>query len=205
MYVKTLARDSTGTLWAGVVRTGKGYGLLRFDHGAWTSYESPEIDGKNMKVQSLLSDRQGSLWIGTSDKGLYRIANGRLDHFDTTTGLSANTVSQIFEDREGGLWVVTPEGVDHFWDLAVLTSDPGRASRQTTWTPWSQMEMGPYGRAAWEHWMFLTMGTFAVLGMATGCRPIWSRTSSAIRITGSGSPGEDSFVITKGIVFIPSP
>jgi ligand-binding sensor domain-containing protein len=32
MYVKTLARDSTGTLWAGVVRTGKGYGLLRFDH-----------------------------------------------------------------------------------------------------------------------------------------------------------------------------
>jgi ligand-binding sensor domain-containing protein len=121
MYVKTLARDSTGTLWAGVVRTGKGYGLLRFAHGTWTSYESPEIDGKNMKVQSLLSDREGTLWIGTSDKGLYRIANGRLDHFDTTTGLSANTVSQIFEDREGGLWVVTPEGVDHFWDLAVLS------------------------------------------------------------------------------------
>jgi ligand-binding sensor domain-containing protein len=74
-----------------------------------------------MKVQSLLSDHEGSLWIGTSDKGLYRIANGRLDHFDTTTGLSANTVSQIFEDREGGLWAVTPEGVDHFWDLAVLS------------------------------------------------------------------------------------
>ena len=102
MYVKTLARDITGTLWAGVVRTGRGYGLLRFDHGAWTSYESRDIDGKNMKVQSLLSDREGSLWIGTSDKGLYRMANGHLDHFDTTTGLSANTVSQLFEDRPCG-------------------------------------------------------------------------------------------------------
>lgn len=121
MYVKTIARDSTGTLWAGVVRTGRGYGLLRFAHGAWQSYETPEVDGKNMKVQSLLSDREGSLWIGTSDRGLYRLANGRLDHFDITTGLSANTVSEMFEDREGSLWVVTPEGVDHFWDLAVLS------------------------------------------------------------------------------------
>ena len=80
----------------------KGYGLLRFAHGAWTSYESPEIDGKNMKVQSLLSDREGSLWIGTSDKGLYRIANGRLDHFDTTTGLSANTGFADFCGQGGG-------------------------------------------------------------------------------------------------------
>ena len=121
MYVRTLVRDRTGTLWAGVVRTGKGYGLLQYAHGAWASYETTAVDGQNMKVQSLLSDREGSLWIGTSDKGLYRLANGRLDRFDTTTGLSSNTVSQIFEDREGGLWVVTPEGLDHFWDLAVLS------------------------------------------------------------------------------------
>jgi ligand-binding sensor domain-containing protein len=121
MYVKALVRDSAGTLWAGVVRTGKGYGLLRYAYGVWASYETPEVDGKNMKVQSLLSDREGALWIGTSDNGLYRLANGRLDRFDTTRGLSSNTVSQIFEDREGGLWVVTPEGVDHFWDLAVLS------------------------------------------------------------------------------------
>ena len=66
-------------------------------------------------------DRQGSLWIGTVDKGLYRLVDGRLDHFDRSDGLSGMAVSQIFQDREGNLWLVTPGGVDKFRDLDVVS------------------------------------------------------------------------------------
>ena len=68
---------------------------------------------------------------GTADKGLYKLSDGRLDHFDTIDGLSDHDVLSIFEDHEGGVWVVTPKGVDYFRDYAVLsfTSSEGSVRR----------------------------------------------------------------------------
>ena len=41
--------------------------------------------------------------------------------FDREDGLSGNSVYQIFQDHEGGIWVATGEGVDHFRDLPIVT------------------------------------------------------------------------------------
>jgi ligand-binding sensor domain-containing protein len=79
------------------------------------------IDGGTLSVSVLYAVRNGSLWIGTNNAGLYRLANGRLDHFTTSDGLSNQNVLSIFEDHEGGVWVVTPMGVDYFRDYSVLT------------------------------------------------------------------------------------
>jgi signal transduction histidine kinase/ligand-binding sensor domain-containing protein len=119
--VRSIATSSDGSLWAGLDVKGKGAGLLRYTNGRWISYIVPGIDGRDFFVSSLLAERNGSLWIGTADKGLYKLSDGRLDHFDTADGLSDHNVLSIFEDHEGGVWVVTPKGVDYFRDYAVLS------------------------------------------------------------------------------------
>jgi signal transduction histidine kinase/ligand-binding sensor domain-containing protein len=69
--------------------------------------------------RSLLRDRNGGLWIGTTDQGLLHVHQGRTDCFTRADGLSSNTVSDMFEDREGDVWVATVSGLDRFRDLAV--------------------------------------------------------------------------------------
>ena len=119
--VRSMASSPDGSLWAGLDLKGEGAGLLRYTNGRWISYIAPGIDGRDFSVSSLLAERNGSLWVGTADKGLYKLSDGRLDHFDTIDGLSDHNVLSIFEDHEGGVWVVTPKGVDYFRDYAVLS------------------------------------------------------------------------------------
>ena len=59
--------------------------------------------------------------IGTVDKGLVHIHEGRTDLFSKTDGLSGDRVYAIFRDREGNVWVSTTEGLDRFRDQAVAT------------------------------------------------------------------------------------
>ncbi|HZZ14954.1 MAG TPA: triple tyrosine motif-containing protein [Candidatus Sulfotelmatobacter sp.] len=125
--VTSLASTSDGMLWAGTQHNGEGEGLLQFAHGAWNTYVTPSVDGRQLSVSALLAAKDDVLWIGTTDKGLYRLSNGVLDHIDVEDGLSGRRVLSILEDREGGLWAVTPMGVDFFRDYATLsfTSNEG--------------------------------------------------------------------------------
>jgi signal transduction histidine kinase/ligand-binding sensor domain-containing protein len=119
--ITSLASRSDGSMWAGTQLQGKGGGLLHLANGDWNSYVAPGVDGGTLSVSALYAVRNSSLWIGTTNAGLYRLANGHLDHFTTADGLSNQNVLSIFQDHEGGVWVVTPMGVDYFHDYAVLT------------------------------------------------------------------------------------
>jgi ligand-binding sensor domain-containing protein len=69
---------------------------------------------------TLFKDAHGAVWIGTESDGLYRLYQGKAEHFSSRDGLSGDTVWTIAEDREGTLWVATDKGLDSFHDLPVL-------------------------------------------------------------------------------------
>jgi signal transduction histidine kinase/ligand-binding sensor domain-containing protein len=122
MYgVAALAATPDGTLWVGVAKAGPGMGLQRIIDGRWHSFDLPTLQGSSLVVVSLLADRQGALWVGTYDRGVYRIHGDRVDHFDHTNGLSGDFVNTLAEDREGNIWVVTTQGVDRFADMPVAS------------------------------------------------------------------------------------
>jgi ligand-binding sensor domain-containing protein/anti-sigma regulatory factor (Ser/Thr protein kinase) len=78
-------------------------------------------------ANTVMVDRQGSLWVGSKDDGLWRfsgagaIASGltgptgpELEQFTKRDGLSGNIVECAIEDREGNVWVGTDQGLDRF-------------------------------------------------------------------------------------------
>lgn len=119
--VGALATTPDGAVWVGIAKAGPGLGLQRLVDGRWQSFDTPAFNGSALVVTSLYADREGALWVGTFDRGLYRIRGQQVDHFDRTKGLSSNNVRDLTEDREGNIWVVTPQGVDRFADVPVAS------------------------------------------------------------------------------------
>jgi len=85
-----------------------------------TAYPYP-MPAQQSFARTRLRDRDGGLWIGTIDHGLVHVHQGRIDSFAQANGLSGDTVTALFEDREGNVWVATSNGLDRFRDLAVVT------------------------------------------------------------------------------------
>lgn len=64
------------------------------------------------QVTSILEDRDGFLWVGTSE-GVARLGAAGFQTFGSKQGLKALDVMALLEDREGGIWVGGQEdGVD---------------------------------------------------------------------------------------------
>ena len=119
--VNALALDSNGTLWIGLLPQGPGKGLGRLENGVFKSFVAPGFDGSKLAVFALTFDRDGSLWVGTLGNGLFRIRGNVVEHYGRAEGLSSDFVNDLFEDREGILWVTTTNGIDSFRDPRVVT------------------------------------------------------------------------------------
>ncbi len=75
------------------------------------------------RIQAILTDRQGALWIGTN-AGLVRWVNGKVERFPVTDPLATASILALMEDREGNLWVGTETaGLDILRDQRFRTLD----------------------------------------------------------------------------------
>jgi signal transduction histidine kinase/ligand-binding sensor domain-containing protein len=118
--ISGLAAAPDGSIWVGIAKRGRGLGLQQLTQGRWHAFKTADLDGETLQVLALHLDQSGVLWIGTGDRGIYRIYTNKVDHFDTTSGLSSNLVLSFLDDREGNLWVVTNSGIDRFSDTPVV-------------------------------------------------------------------------------------
>jgi signal transduction histidine kinase/ligand-binding sensor domain-containing protein len=116
-----LARGPDGSLWVGTFRDGPGRGLGRLTNGIFQPFMTPGFDGSKLRVQSMIFDRDGDLWVSTEGQGIFRIQGNLVDHYGRKEGLSSDTVPAVFEDREGILWAATPDGIDNFRDPRVTS------------------------------------------------------------------------------------
>ena len=101
-------------------------GVQEYANGSWKGYNAVGFHGSSITANILFRDREGALWVGTVDEGLYRIWNGKADHFTMSDGLSSDQVNAVREDAEGNIWVATIAGVDCFRDIPVADYTPHR-------------------------------------------------------------------------------
>jgi len=110
-----VAEDNDGALLIGTHS-----GVRRFVDGKTEPYPLSGTE-QQFQVTKLLRDRNGDLWIGTSERGVIHAHQGTTDVFGPSAGLSGNDIVTLFEDREGDIWMSTVNGLDRFRDLAVAT------------------------------------------------------------------------------------
>ena len=108
-FVRAIIADADNRVWAGTV---DGH-ILHFNNETFHL-----LVNLNYRVNTLYKDRNGNLWAGTFDKGLYRIhlKTGDIDVFDITKGLSHNTILCIHEDERQPdiLWIGTIKGLNRY-------------------------------------------------------------------------------------------
>lgn len=110
-----IAETSDGSI---IVGTYGGDGLKRLAGGVYEDYPVGKF-GPKVSTRVLLRDSDGGLWIGTHGRGLIHTHKGSVDQFTHVDGLSGNSVLDLFEDREGNVWVATERGLDRFRALLV--------------------------------------------------------------------------------------
>ena len=126
-----VATGPSGTVWAATDGIGRDLGVRYFSGGKWASYIVPGFDGSKVNALAMHVDRNGSLWIGTDNSGLYRVHDGIAEHYGTADGLSGNAVHSFYEDREGNLWALTDAGIDMFRDTPVVSYSTREGLSQT--------------------------------------------------------------------------
>lgn len=108
-----LAEDLDNSIWVGTV----GAGLARYDplKARYTYYRHSQQTGSlpDDRIQALLVDRQGTLWVG-SWRGLSRRVRGS-ENFETVRlnqegSTAESTVQALFESSDGRIWVGTRQG-----------------------------------------------------------------------------------------------
>jgi ligand-binding sensor domain-containing protein len=95
------AIDRFGNIFSG------SYGGLHVQPGKTLEPKAP----LNMRIDNLLIDRNGYLWAGTFDKGLYRIeytdSNEKISFSQQQHLLQGRDIRFLYEDRKGNVWVGT--------------------------------------------------------------------------------------------------
>ena len=85
-------------------------GLRRWHDGQWVEDRGP-LPWEDPGLTALMETATGDVWVGTYTKGIYVAGrSGFRQQVDVGSGLSHNTVSCFWEDREGNVWVGTGGG-----------------------------------------------------------------------------------------------
>lgn len=70
-------------------------------------------------IRSVLRDREGTFWVGTSGSGVYRFSHGRSDHY--TAEIGTNYIRGFLETPNDGVWIASDGGIAN-WHAGKVTS-----------------------------------------------------------------------------------
>ncbi len=135
------------------------------------------------RVLRMLRDRDGGLWVAPAGRGIVHIHQGRTDVFSQLDGLSGDDIFDLFEDREGNIWVGTINGLDRFRELPVVTYSRNQGLSEIPWAGLIATREG----SVW----FATLNGLNRLNQAQVTVYRQHRASAGVReIAGSGLPDE---------------
>jgi signal transduction histidine kinase/ligand-binding sensor domain-containing protein len=100
--IRAFTEDVHSNLWIG----SDSAGIFKLSGGKISPVNAPVKD-----ISSLLSDREGVLWAGTSGHGLARLALGNWTTYSARDGLLGDDVGYLIEDDFTNLWLGSYEGL----------------------------------------------------------------------------------------------
>lgn len=126
--VRQIQQDKDGEMWMV-----DWYGLIRPIFSS--SRDNPRFRGFRTSHAAFFFDRDGVLWLKTSQNGVGRLQGGktnRMEWFTSKEGLTHDSVSDSLEDAEGNIWISTFQGLDRFRHSAFVPVRLGRSVKEFT-------------------------------------------------------------------------
>ena len=97
-------------------------GLYQWQDSRISLYH-PELTEQPVSALLLRNDE---VWIGTTDRGLLRLANGQLEQLTIEGGLPNNRILSLYHDRENSIWVGTNGGLFRLREAPFVTQTAER-------------------------------------------------------------------------------
>ncbi len=113
-FIRAIETDAAGNLWVGIL--GRGTALYNRAAGTFRFFTSGNTGLPVEDVQSILPDKEGIVWMGTSGNGLCRLDYrlGRFTRFSEEQGLASPVIFKLLRDGEGRIWISTGKGLSCF-------------------------------------------------------------------------------------------
>jgi ligand-binding sensor domain-containing protein len=94
---------------SGEILIGTNAGICKYDGKKFSKYF--EVDSlNNLRITALLEDRDGNIWFGAMNKGVYRYDGTNLSHFlhkykhPIFAEKEEKMISDIIQDKKGNIW-----------------------------------------------------------------------------------------------------
>lgn len=125
--------DRDGNLW---LVSPSGLTRVRGDSLTW-------IDGfalvGSRQIRASFVDRDGTLWLGTNERGAFRISRQFLRSYSQEDGLGGRNVYPLLQDRGGRVWIGAGNALTSFahgrFNARFLVPGASGALRLVPWTP----------------------------------------------------------------------
>lgn len=115
LKVNSLLAFDDGPVWIGTDK-----GVVR-----WTGTEigraGVPVALTDLQALAMIRDRAGNVWIAAGPDGLVRVDDRGRASRSPSSAAPAATVSSVFEDREGNIWIGTDRGIER-WRSPAFTS-----------------------------------------------------------------------------------
>ena len=108
----SIMEDSTGAMWFSMFANGVSVVRTKTNE---VRHFSPENGLPSNNAHGMMQDKDGSIWLGTRDKGMCHVVNGKIvQRFGIKDGLPSERVRVFLRDRKGRLWIGTDKGASCF-------------------------------------------------------------------------------------------
>lgn len=119
-FIRGISEDSSGRLWVATIGA---LSILNKHTGEWqhikynAQYPHDSQSLSSAFLSGLLRDREGFFWIPTINGGINRVnpQSGIITRFHKNSepmSIASNSVTALYQDKGGNIWVGTDKGVD---------------------------------------------------------------------------------------------
>jgi len=95
----------------GVLMVGTAAGLIALRDGRLDKTQPIPEELKHDEIRAFLVDREGDLWVGTRGHSLIQVRDGKVVSYWEGPTISSDSVSGLYQDRQGSLWITTDQGL----------------------------------------------------------------------------------------------
>lgn len=114
LHVRSIFEDSKGNLWIG----NNGIGVYLYDGKEFINFTEQQglsIQDKGQigslgRIFSINEDKNGNIWFGSRDNGIWKYDGEKLTNYHKDEGLTTSMVWCIYNDKKGKLWIGLGDG-----------------------------------------------------------------------------------------------